>query len=274
MQCRANLFAHTFRFGTIRRVWEENFRVYGARKVWRQLLREGFKLARCTVERLMKRLGLQGVRRGRSIRTTVSERNAPCPLDHVQRQFKASRPDELWVSDFTFVATLPGFTYVAFIIDVFARRIVGWRVSNSARTDFVLDALEQALHERRPAEGNHLVHHSDSKNTGTRCSRPVTVRNKGLSGRSGAVERSGRPDPHSDRLNVFPWTRRSSGAAARRGLTSSIRVTEEGPDALSLYCLVQVLDAGEIAYIPSATGARLYERRTDYCWPSQHCRRR
>ncbi len=88
MQRRANLFAHTFRFGTIRRVWEENFRVYGARKVWRQLLREGFKLARCTVERLMKRLGLQGVRRGRSIRTTVSERNAPCPLDHVQRNSK------------------------------------------------------------------------------------------------------------------------------------------------------------------------------------------
>lgn len=86
----------------IRRVWEENFRVYGARKVWRQLLREGFKLARCTVERLMKRLGLQGLRRGRSIRTTVSERNTPCPLDHVQRQFKASRPNELWVSDFTF----------------------------------------------------------------------------------------------------------------------------------------------------------------------------
>ena len=145
----------------IRRVWEENFRVYGARKVWRQLLREGFKLARCTVERLMKRLGLQGVRRGRSIRTTVSERNTPCPLDHVQRQFKASWPNALWVSDFTFVATWQGFAYVAFIVDVFARRIVGWRVSSSARTDFVLDALEQAVHERRPAESNRLVHHSD-----------------------------------------------------------------------------------------------------------------
>ena len=96
----------------IRRVWEEKFRVYGARKVWRQLVREGFKLARCTVERLMKRLGLQGVRRGRSIRTTISDRNAPCPLDHVQRQFKASRPNALWVSDFTFVATWQGFAYV------------------------------------------------------------------------------------------------------------------------------------------------------------------
>lgn len=106
----------------------------------------------------MRRLGLQGVRRGKSMRTTVRDENAPCPLDHVQRQFKASKPNALWVSDFTFVATWQGFAYVAFIVDVFARRIVGWRVSSSARTDFVLDALEQALHERRPAEGNRLVH--------------------------------------------------------------------------------------------------------------------
>ncbi|EKS71625.1 transposase [Caballeronia zhejiangensis] len=145
----------------IRRVWEENFRVYGARKIWRQLLREGFRIARCTVERLMRRLDLQGVRRGKSIRTTVRDESAPCPLDHVQRQVKASKPDALWVSDFTLVATWQGLAYVAFIVDVFARRIVGWRLSSSARTDFVLDALEQALHEPRPAEGNRLVHHSD-----------------------------------------------------------------------------------------------------------------
>jgi putative transposase len=147
--------------GEIRRVWEENFQVYGVRKVWRQLAREGIQVARCTVERLMKKLGLRGVRRGRFIRTTVSDRSAPCPLDRVQRQFKAERPNALWVSDFTYVSTWQGFVYVAFIIDVFARRIVGWRVSASAHTDFVLDALEQALYERQPAQQDSLIHHSD-----------------------------------------------------------------------------------------------------------------
>ena len=145
----------------IRRVWEENFQVYGIRKVWRQLLREGHQVARCTVERLMQLLGLRGVTRGRSIRTTHSDRSQPCPADRVNRQFLAARPNQLWVSDFTFVATWQGFVYVAFIIDVFVRRIVGWRVSSSARTDFVLDALEQALHERQPSRGDGLIHHSD-----------------------------------------------------------------------------------------------------------------
>jgi putative transposase len=145
----------------IRRVWEENFGVYGVRKVWRQLQREGIQVARCTVERLMKRLGLQGVRRGKVIRTTISNSSAPCPLDRVQRQFKAERPNALWVSDFTFVSTWQGFVYVAFVVDVFARYIVGWRVSASARTDFVLDALEQALHARRPCQNDGLIHHSD-----------------------------------------------------------------------------------------------------------------
>jgi putative transposase len=145
----------------IQRVYEENFRVYGVRKVWRQLLREGIAVARCTVARLMQAMGLQGVVRGKTIRTTISNAAAPCPLDRVNRQFKAPRPNALWVSDFTYVATWAGFVYVAFVIDVFARRIVGWRVSRTAHAGFVLDALEQALHERRPVRGGGLVHHSD-----------------------------------------------------------------------------------------------------------------
>jgi len=145
----------------IERVFDENFRVYGVRKVWRQLKREGHDLARCTVARLMRGMGLQGVIRGKPIRTTISDKAAPCPLDHVNRQFKAPRPNALWVSDFTYVATWSGFAHVAFIIDAYARRIVGWRVSRTAHTGFVLDALEQALHERRPLHRGGLVHHSD-----------------------------------------------------------------------------------------------------------------
>jgi putative transposase len=145
----------------VERVHRENFGVYGVRKVWRQLLREDFDVARCTVERLMARLGLQGVIRGKAVRTTIANPTAPCPLDHVNRQFKATRPNELWVSDFTYVSTWQGFVYVAFIIDVFARRIVGWKASASPQTDFVLDALEQALYARRPQVGHRLVAHSD-----------------------------------------------------------------------------------------------------------------
>jgi putative transposase len=145
----------------IRRVYEENFRVYGIRKVWRQLLREGTVVARCTVARLMRTMGLQGVVRGKRVRTTISNAAAPCPLDRVNRQFNAPRPNALWVSDFTYVATWAGFVYVAFVIDVFARRIVGWRVSRTAHAGFVLDALEQALYQRRPVRGGGLVHHSD-----------------------------------------------------------------------------------------------------------------
>jgi putative transposase len=145
----------------IRRVFAENFGVYGVRKVWRQMKREGIEVARCTVSRLMRQMGLKGVVRGKSVRTTVSDASAPCPLDRVNRVFKAPRPNMLWVSDFTYVATWNGFVYVAFVIDAFARRIVGWRVSRSARADFVLDALEQALHQRRPFAGSGLVCHSD-----------------------------------------------------------------------------------------------------------------
>ena len=137
---------------TIERVWNDNLQVYGADKVWMQMNREGVAVARCTVERLMRRLGLQGVRRGKGVRTTVADLKAPCPLDKVNRQFRADRPNQLWVSDFTYVSTWQGWLYVAFVVDVFARRIVGWRVSTSMTTDFVLDALEQALYDRRPEQ--------------------------------------------------------------------------------------------------------------------------
>ena len=145
----------------IRRVFKENFCVYGVRKVWRQLGREGIRVARCTVARLMRAMGLQGAVRGRKIRTTIPDLAAACPLDRVNRHFKAPCPNALWVSDFTYVATWAGFVYVAFVIDAFARRIVGWRVSRTAHAGFVLDALEQALHARRPVQNGGLVCHSD-----------------------------------------------------------------------------------------------------------------
>ena len=143
----------------VERVWKENFGVYGARKVWRQLLREGFDVARCTVERLMRAMGLRGVVRGRKVKTTIPDDLAERPRDLVKRNFTASRPNQLWVADLTYVATWRGFVYVAFITDVFSRRIVGWRVSNSLRSELALDALDQALHARVGLED--LVHHSD-----------------------------------------------------------------------------------------------------------------
>jgi putative transposase len=143
----------------IQRVWEENFQVYGARKVWRQMNREDIEVARCTIERLMKHLGIEGARRGRSCRTTIPDNAAERPADLVQRQFVADRPNQLWVADITHVATWSGFAYVAFVTDVFARRIVGWRVARTMRTDLVLDALEQALWARGGAQG--VIHHSD-----------------------------------------------------------------------------------------------------------------
>ncbi|MFM0573162.1 IS3 family transposase, partial [Paraburkholderia caledonica] len=145
----------------IQRVWQANMQVYGADKVWKQTNRERIAVARCTVERLMKQLGLRGVMRGKRVRTTVPDAIAPRPLDRVNRQFKAARPNQLWVSDFTYVSTWQGWLYVAFMIDVFARRIVGWRVSSSMTTDFVLDALEQALYARRPGDDGTLIYHSD-----------------------------------------------------------------------------------------------------------------
>ena len=150
----------------IERVWQVNLQVYGADKVWRQLNREGVVVARCTVERLMRRQGLRGVVRGKVVRTTISDSKAARPLDRVNRQFKAERPNQLWVSDFTYVSTWQGWLYVAFVIDVFARRIVGWRVSSSMHTDFVLDALEQALYARQPSSEEALIHHSDRGSQG------------------------------------------------------------------------------------------------------------
>ena len=145
--------------GEIERVWQENHRVYGVPKVWKQLKREGIMAARCTVERLMKDLGIQGVRRGRRCITTIPDENAEKPLDHVNRNFTASRPNQLWVADITYVATWSGFVYVAFVIDVFSRKIVGWRALKSMKTQLILDALEQALWARGKPKG--VVHHSD-----------------------------------------------------------------------------------------------------------------
>ncbi len=147
--------------GEIKRVWLEHFQVYGPCKVWKQLKREGIPVARCTVERLMRHMNLKGVVRGKSIRTTISHKADACPQDLVKRQFCADKPNALWVSDFTYVQITTGFVYVAFVIDVFARFIVGWRVSRTAHASFVLDALEQALHDRRPVKGQRLIHHSD-----------------------------------------------------------------------------------------------------------------
>lgn len=146
--------------GDIDRIWQLNHQLYGAAKVWRQLKREGQRVARCTVERLMRQLGLRGVTRGKAVRTTRPDPTACCPQDHVNRQFVAERPNQLWVSDFTYVSTWQGFVYVAFVVDVFARYIVGWRVSRSMHTEFVLDALEQALWARQPTR-DALIHHSD-----------------------------------------------------------------------------------------------------------------
>lgn len=144
----------------IERVHAQSRGRYGARKVWRQLRREGHGAARCTVERLMQRLGLQGVTRGRK-KTTIPDPAQPCPDDKVNRQFSATAPDQLWLSDFTYVSTWTGMVYVAFVIDVFARKIVGWRVSTAMTTSFVMDALNQAICQRRPARGGGLIHHSD-----------------------------------------------------------------------------------------------------------------
>ena len=145
----------------IQRVFDANWQVYGVRKIWRQLRREGFDVARCTVARLMKAMGIQGVIRGKPHKTTIPDKKLPCPLDKVNRQFRVPTPNMLWVSDFTYVATWKGFVYVAFVIDAYARKIVGWRVSTSPHAGFVLDALEQAVHDRRPVKAMGLVHHSD-----------------------------------------------------------------------------------------------------------------
>lgn len=179
----------------IRRVFDENFQAYGARKVWRQMRREGFEVARCTVERLMATLSLAGVRRGRPVKTTTPHTAAPCPL----REFWAPAPNRLWVSVFTYVATWQGFVYVAFVIDAFARRIVGWRVSRTAHAGFVLDALVQAVHQRRPAKGGRLIHHSDSQCVPSALLIGLTLVATGRLAWLAPQGASSRCDPHSDR---------------------------------------------------------------------------
>jgi transposase InsO family protein len=141
--------------------WEDNRKLYGARKIWHVLRRDGEDVARCTVERLMRSLGIRGVVRGKKVITTLPDASQPCPDDKVNRLFTADRPNKLWVSDFTYVPTWSGTVYVAFVIDVFARRIVGWRASTSMKTQFVLDALDQAIWQRKTADNKSLVHHSD-----------------------------------------------------------------------------------------------------------------
>ncbi len=143
----------------IQRIWTESNRNYGARKIWKQLRREGFDVARCTVERLMRQLGIEGVRRGKKCKTTIPDNKAHCPQDLVNRHFKADKPNQLWVADITYVTTWSGFVYVAFVIDVFSRRIVGWRAMKTMQTDLILDALEQALWARGKPRG--VIHHSD-----------------------------------------------------------------------------------------------------------------
>jgi len=145
----------------IQRVFDKNHQLYGIRKVWRALRREGYDVARCTVARLMRDMGLRGAIRGKKVRTTIPNPANDCPEDLVNRKFAADAPNRLWVSDFTYVSTWSGFVYVAFVIDVYARRIVGWKASRTASADFVLDALEQALHARKPDGQNSLIHHSD-----------------------------------------------------------------------------------------------------------------
>lgn len=141
--------------------WDANRKLYGARKIWHVLRRQGEDVARCTVERLMRRLGIRGVVRGKKVITTNPDTSLPCPDDKVNRLFMADRPNKLWVSDFTYVPTWSGTVYVAFVIDVFARRIVGWRASTSMKTQFVLDALDQAIWQRKTPDNKSLIHHSD-----------------------------------------------------------------------------------------------------------------
>lgn len=190
----------------VQRVYDQNLRVYGADKVWRQLRREGTGVARCTVERLMRQLGLSGARRGKAVRTTVPDAKAACPLDRVNRQFKAERPNQLWVADFTYVSTWQGFVYVAFVVDVFARRIVGWRVSSSMQTDFVLDALEQALYARRSERDGELVHHSD------RGSQYVSIRYSERLAEAGIEPSVG----STGAATTTPWPRPSMGCTRPR----------------------------------------------------------
>jgi hypothetical protein len=184
---------------------------------------------------------------------------------------KIDRANQVFALDTTYIPMARGFVYLTAVVDWASRKILAHRVAITLEATHAVEALEEAF----ARYGLPDIVNTDSKNVDTSPSGSVCVLHVlSISGRSGAAKRSGQPDPNTDRLFVFPWTCRLSGTAERRGFASSIRVIQEGPDALSLYCLVQVLDCGEIATIPSTTGAWLYGRRTDHCWPSQHCGRR
>jgi hypothetical protein len=199
------------------RAFEENFRVYGVRKVWRQLQREGFDIARCTVSRQMRKMGLEGAIRDKRVRTTVSDKAAPCPLDHVNRQFHAPRPHALWVSDFTYVATWTGFVYVAFVIDAYARRIVGWRVSRTAHAGFVLDALSRPCSIDGPSIAAGLcITAIEAANT-SRSSTPRAWRRLASSPRSAV---SGIPTTMLSQRRLTVSTKRRSSIGVGRGARS------------------------------------------------------
>ena len=199
----------------IQQVWGANHRVYGPRKVWRQLQREGWRVARCTVERLMRALGLRGASRGRAWTVTTRPADpAARPADLVERRFTATRPNQLWVADFTYVATWGGFVYVAFVVDVFARRIVGWRVSSTLATAFVLDALEQAIYNRCGTDTAGLIHHSD------RGTQYVSMRYTERLGEAGIAPSVGSRGDSSTR-----WPNRSSASSRRRSFAGRARGT-------------------------------------------------
>ena len=195
----------------IQRIWREHDQAYGAHKVWKQMGREGLREARCRVRRLMRALGLRGVVRGRAWTTTTqADPAAPPPADLVHRQFTATRPNQLWVSDFTYVATWNGFVYVAFVIDVFARRIVGWRVSASLHADFVLDALEQAIYARCDETVGDLVHHSD------RGSQYLAMRYTERLADAGIEPSVGSRGDSYDNARIGDWALQSGGDSSER----------------------------------------------------------
>jgi putative transposase len=240
----------------IRRVYDDNFGVYGARKVWRQLHREGITVARCTVERLMRELGLEGVRRGKTRRTTTPQEGAARPADLVERDFSATRPNQLWVADLTYVATWSGFVYVAFVVDAFSRFIVGWQASGSLRTDLALDALEMAIW-RRQAQLDGLVHHSD------RGSQYLAIRYTDRLAEAGAVTSVGsRGDSYDNALAETIIGLYKTELIRRRGPWKSIDEVE--------YATLEWIDwfnhrrlLEPIGHIPPAEFEAAYHRRED-----------
>ena len=253
----------------IRQVWGNNFEVYGARKVWHQLKRDGFQVARCTVERLMRSMGLQGAVRGRKTRTTIPSSADPRPLDLVKREFSAGRPNALWVADFTYVAAWPGFVYVAFVIDVFSRMIVGWRVSSSMSAELTLDALEQALWAREVKE--RLVHHSDRGGQGgfNRLSQQLNDEELRWIRRSQdeppvvLVERqwNRRADRRYGNANISSCSGMQLAGACRvkmprRSSTYRLRWEPDG-SAIMVGCLYSVEPRCRVGIYPSPSGRRL-----------------